>query len=212
MSRTSIDAGKLTEGLQVLALQEVSPNTWDWTSMASTKGQVELSTAKKNLFSSVGIGARAAQVLIRRQAITLHNALLWTDFLSGARRHLFLTSIVPEGRLHLRLEAALVEMVQCLASRTADTVGTAGRPVSTETMRLAFPGVLTEKYARYEREETHAEQETGYVLVVPKPIVLRPGDLITVQDGPARAVYNVAACHVLDPYKNEYEIVWRRDV
>ena len=91
-------------------------------------------------------------------------------------------------------------------------MGEAGRPTTAETMRVTFPGVLTEKYARYEREETHAENATSYVLVVPKEIQLKAGDLVTVQEGPAQGVYNVQICHVLDPHKNEYEIAWRGDV
>lgn len=208
MSRTSIDAGKLRDRLQVLELTEAPAGTWSWQSVRAARGQVELSTSdrRSNLFSSVGIGARGAEVLLRRQALSLHSALRWGE------QHLFLTSIVPEGRLHLRLQTALVEPVTCLAVRTEDTVGEGGRPKAAETLRLTFPGVLTEKYARYEREETHAENETSYVLVTPKVIQLRSGDLVTVQEGPAKGVYHVAVRHVLDAWKNEYEIVWRGDV
>ena len=205
MSRTSIDAGKLRDRLQVLELTETPAVTWSWQGVRAARGQVELSNTR-NLFSSVGIGARGAEVLLRRQALSLHSALRWGE------QHLFLTSIVPEGRLHLRLQTALVEPVTCLAVRTEDTVGEGNRPRTAETLRVTFPGVLAEKYARYEREADHAENETRYVLVTPKAIQLRAGDLVTVQEGPARGVYHVAVCHVLDPYKNEYEIVWRGDV
>lgn len=203
--RPSIDAGQLRDVLQVLELQEGPEGTWTWKRVRKARGAVELST-KSNLFSSVGIGARGAELVLRRQALTLHQAILWGE------QHLFLTAILPEGRLHLRVQAALVEPVECLATRTEDTVGEAGRPTTAETMRVTFPGVLTEKYARYEREETHAENATSYVLVVPKEIQLKAGDLVTVQEGPAQGVYNVQICHVLDPYKNEYEIAWRGDV
>lgn len=50
------------------------------------------------------------------------------------------------------------------------------------------------------------------MLVVPKAIELMEGDLVTVQEGPAAAEYNVQIRHVLDEFKNEYEIAWRRDV
>ena len=202
----SIDAGKLRERLEVMELKEGPNGVWTWESVRKARGQVELNTVKKNLFSSVGIGARGAELVLRRQPLTLHQAILWGE------RHLFLTAVLPEGRLHLRVQAALVEPVTCLATRTEDTVGEAGRPETRETMRQTFPGVLTEKYVRYEREETHAETDASYVLVVPKMIVLKSGDLVTVQEGPAKAVYNVTACHVLDPYKNEYETVFRGDV
>ena len=134
----------------------------------------------KNLFSSVGIGARGAELVLRRQPLTLHQAILWGE------QHLFLTGITKLDRMHLSVQAALVEPVACLATRTEDTVGEAGRPTPAETMRLTFPGVLTEKYARYEREETHAEGETSYVLVTPKAIALKAGDLVTVQEVPAK--------------------------
>lgn len=203
--KPSIDAGKLRDVLQVLELAESPEGTWTWQKVRKARGAVELST-RSNLFSTVGIGARGAEIILRRQPLTLHNALLWGE------QHLFLTAILPEGRLHLRVQAALVEPVECLATRTEDTVGEAGRPTTAETMRVTFPGVLTEKYTRYEREETHAENETSYVLVVPKVVQLKASDLVTVQEGPAKGVYYVTICHVLDPYKNEYEIVWRGDV
>lgn len=200
-----IDAGRLNKAVHVLELRETAPGAWEWGPIRRTWTMLTLQT-KKNLFSSVGIGARGAEIILRRQPLTLHNALLWGE------QHLFLSAILPEGRLHLRVQAALVEPVTCLATRTEDTVGEAGRPTTAETMRMTFPGVLTEKYARYEREETHAENETSYVLVVPKAIQLKASDLVTVQEGPAKAVYYVTICHVLDPYKNEYEIVWQGDV
>lgn len=209
MSQTSIDAGKLNQAVEILTIAESPADVWLWQSTRPARAQVTLlsqSSTKRNLFSQVGIGARGAELILRRQPLTLHQALLWGE------QHLFLTAIFPEGRLHLRVEAALVSPVKCLATRTADTVGDAGRPSSAETMRITFPGILTEKYARYEREETHAENDTGYVLVAPKVITLQAGDLVTVQDGPAKGVYNVQICHVLDPYKNEYEIAGRRDV
>lgn len=199
-----IDAGRLNKAIHVLELQETAPGAWEWGPIRRTWTMLTLQT-KKNLFSSVGIGARGAELILRRQPLTLHNALLWGE------QHLFLSAILPEGRLHLRVQAALVEPVTCLATRTEDTVGEAGRPTTAETMRMTFPGVLTEKYARYEREETHAENETSYVLVVPKAIQLQASDLVTVQEGSAKGVYYVTICHVLDPYKNEYEIAWRGD-
>ena len=202
----SIDAGKLRERLEVMELKEGPNGVWTWESVRKARGQVELNTVKKNLFSSVGIGARNAKLVLRARPLSLCQALRWRG------QHLFLTSITKLDRMHLNVQAALVNVVTCLATRTEDTVGAAGRPVAAETMRISFPGILTEKYARYEREETHAENDTSYVLVVPKEISLQAGDLVTVQDGPAKAVYAVTICHVLDQFKNEYEIARRGDV
>lgn len=200
-----IGAGRLNQPLEVLELRETSAGLWKWVALRRAWAQVE-QTDKTNLFSKVGVGARDAIIVIRRQALTPHNALRWRG------RQLFLSAITDRDRNYLDVHAALVEPVVCLATRTEDTVGAAGRPVTEETMRLTFPGVLTEKYVRYEREETHDESDVSYVLVTGKPIALHAGDLVTVQTGPAAGVYHVTACHVLDEYKNEYEIARRGDV
>lgn len=206
-----IDAGNLSERLELLELRETEIGTWEWVRTGRLWARVEVDGgnnlfSSKNLFSSIGIGARNAKLVLRTRPLNLHQALRWKG------QHLFLTGITKLDRMHLSVQAALVEPVACLATRTEDTVGEAGRPTPAETMRLTFPGVLTEKYARYEREETHAEGETGYVLVTPKAITLKTGDLVTVQEGPGKDVYHVTARHVLDPYKNEYEIACRGDV
>lgn len=200
-----IDAGDLSERLELLELEETQADTWEWVSRGRLWAQVEVDGGK-NLFSSVGIGARNAKLVLRTRPLSLCQALRWRG------QHLFLTGITKLDRMHLNVQAALVNVVTCLATRTEDTVGAAGRPVAAETMRISFPGILTEKYARYEREETHAENDTGYVLVAPKAVSLKAGDLVTVQDGPAKAVYAVTICHVLDQFKNEYEIARRGDV
>ena len=200
-----IDAGDLSERLELLELRETEDGTWEWVGIGRLWAQVEVDGGK-NLFSSIGIGARNTKLVLRTRPLSLNQALRWKE------QHLFLTGITKLDRMHLSVQAALVEPVGCLATRTEDTVGEAGRPATAETMRLTFPGVLTEKYARYEREETHAEGETSYVLVTPKAITLKAGDLVTVQEGPGKDVYHVTVCHVLDPYKNEYEIACRGDV
>ena len=70
-----------------------------------------------------------------------------------------------------------------------------------------FPGVLTEKYVRHEEPDLHAEVTADYVLVTPKVISLAPGSWVTVGE----AFYRVRVPHLLDPYKNEFEIRRRED-
>ena len=186
--KPSIDAGKLRDTLQVLELKESPAGTWMWQSVRNARGQVELST-KSSLFSSVGIGARGAEIILRRQPLTLHNALLW------GKQHLFLTSILPEGRLHLRVQAALVELSECQADM--DEGGGA-----------KFPGILAEKYLKWEQPVPYSTNAITYVLVTPKAIQLQRGGLVGV-DG---TNYEVQLAHVLDPWKNEYEIMRREDL
>ena len=181
--KPSVDAGKLRDVLQVLELKENPKGTWTWQKVRKARGQVELSTGR-NLFSSVGIGARGAELILRRQALTLHNALLWGE------QHLFLSAILPEGRLHLRVQAALVSL---------DTVALLK---DENTVEKTFPGVLTEKYARHEQEWPMSLNQLGLVLVVPKAITLEPGRLVKARG----ALWEVLVPHELDPYKNEYEM------
>ncbi|KGF56167.1 hypothetical protein HMPREF9460_01369, partial [Flavonifractor plautii 1_3_50AFAA] len=89
-----IDAGKLNQPVQVLELRETAPGVWEWVPARRTWASITLQP-KTNLFSKVGIGARNAAVIVRRQPLTLHHALRWGD------THLFLTSITPMGRNHL---------------------------------------------------------------------------------------------------------------
>ena len=200
-----IGAGKLDQHLEVLELRETSAGVWEWVAVRRAWGQVE-QTSKTNLFSKVGVGARDAAIVLRTQPLTLHNALRWKG------QHLFLTSITDSDRNHISVAAALVEPVTCTAQGYTTKMGEGNRPQKVETDPVTFPGVLTEKYVKYEQEDTFAKSRRGLVLVTAKPIRLREGDLVTVQAGPAAAVYNVQACHVLDAYKNEYEMEFSRDV
>ncbi len=207
MSGSYVDAGSLDKRLVLLGFQEDPSGDWRWVETGRLWGDVTLSgSTKKNLFSSVGIGARDAEIILRKRPITLHQALRWGS------QHLFLTEITDYNRMYLQARAALVTPVACSAIRYQSSLGPGNRPVRTPLEPVTFPGVLTEKYTGYDRQDTHAQAETRLVLVVPKAIELMEGDLVTVQEGPAAAEYNVQIRHVLDEFKNEYEIAWRRDV
>lgn len=205
MADTYVDAGSLSERLELLELRQTAEQTWEWVPIRRVWAKVE-QTAKTNLFSKVGVGARDAAVVIRRQPLTLHQALRWKG------QHLFLTSITKRDRMHLDVQAALVSVVTCIGQGYTTTVGAGNRPEKREKPEQTFPGVLTEKYVRYETEDSYAKAKRLLVLVTPKAVELLEGDLVTVTQGPAAAVYNVQTRHVLDEYKNEYEILYSRDI
>lgn len=184
-----IGAGRLDQPLEVLELRETSAGVWEWVPVRRAWAQME-QTAKTNLFSKVGVGARDAAIVLRRQPLTLHNALRWRG------QHLFLTSITQRDRNHLDVAAALVT-VDTVCLREDETV-----------TGMTFPGILTEKYARHEQEWPMSVNELGLVLVVPKAVTLRPGSLVEARD----AAWEVLVPHELDPYKNEYEIGKRVDL
>lgn len=188
MNRMAIDAGRLDKRLEVLELRETAPGVWEWAAVRGTWGQLTYRD-KRNLFSCVGIGARDAEVVLRRQGLTLHNALRWRG------QHLFLTAIVPRGRGHLEVSAALTTPVECQKDMDLGVPG------------CTFPGVLTEKYVGHERPDLHSEVTTDYVLVTPKVIDLRPEGWVTA----AGQWYKVLVPHLLDEYKNEFEVRRKED-
>lgn len=179
-----IGAGQLDQPLEVLEFRQMPEGAWEWTAVRRAWARVE-QTNKSNLFSKVGVGARDAALVIRRQSLTLHQALRWKG------RHLFLTSITRRDRNYLDVAAALVDLADC---QSEDGV--------------RFPGVLTEKYAKWDQPEPYSVNQLTYVLVTPKPIRLQRGGLVAVEG----TNYEVQVAHILDPYKNEYEIVRTEDL
>lgn len=184
-----IDAGSLDERLERLELHETAANTWEWVPMGRLWAQVTVDGGT-NLFSRVGIGARNAKLTIRSRDITLYGALRWRG------QHLFLTSITKLDRMYLDVQTALVDPAVCRANTDEEEPG------------VAFPGILTEKYAKWEQPEPYSINRLTYVLVAPKVIQLQRGGLVEV-DG---VNYEVQVAHTLDPYKNEYEIVRTEDL
>lgn len=187
-----MDAGKLNEKLLVL---DISGGVW--TPMRTTWGSAEQKD-KKNLFSSVGIGARAVEFVVRRQAITLHNAICWRG------QHCFLTSIIDEGKGHLKISAALIEPTMCSATRGVKTKNALNNPITVQEALCSFPACVTEKYMGFSVQQPQSQLEETLVLVCPKFVMLKTGDLVTVG---ARGIYAVTVPHTLDDYKNEYEVV-----
>lgn len=180
-------AGDLKERVEVLELAAVEGG-WAWESVRRTWAEAEL-TDRTNLFSKVGIGARDVRLVLRRQNLTLHNALRWKG------QHLFLTSIVENIPGWLDVQAALVEPAACR--------GNVHRGENGPT----FPGVLTEKYLRHEQDHPMATTTVCYVLVTPKAVEIEPKGLV--EAGGTRYVVQVA--HTLDGWKNEYEILRKGD-
>lgn len=201
-----IDAGKLDERVAVLALAEDPKETFAWKQIRLTWARAELST-RKNVWSAYGVGATGVTFTLRRQDLTLAHALSWRG------QHCFLTAISPFGRNHLKVEAALVEVVQCRAAAdmAAGRSGELNRPALTPGGAISFPGVVTEKYQRSREETPHTTVETGLILNVPKAVpVLAEGRIVAI-DGPAAGSYEIQAVHCLDPNRAEYEILRRKD-
>lgn len=178
MASDYIDAGSLDERAAVLTLTQEGL-TYRWKSARLTWVKADLST-KTNVYSIHGVGATSVTFTMRRQPLTLGDALLWRG------QHCFITNIAPAGRLHWTVEAALVVISPCEDKYTG----------------TAFPGILAEEYLAHQQLEPQAVNTKTYVLVTPKAIQLTPGKLVRVDgtDWPIRVAY------LLDPWKNEYKI------
>lgn len=172
------DAGTLRERVEVLELRPIAGG-YEWQRARNTWARCELST-RNNIWSVHGIGAAGAVFTLRRQSLSLDNALRWQG------RHCFITGIVPLGPNHIRVETALVVVSAC-ADRYTETT---------------FPAILTEKYLGHRQLEPQAVNVLRHVLVTPGCIRLTPGKVVEV-DGEK---WPIQVAHLLDPHKNEYEL------
>ena len=188
----AINAGDLNQRLRVLECRkDAEKNAYRWEEIGRLWAKAEPGD-RRNLFSDVGIGARGVTFTIRsRPSLTLHQAFFWRG------QHCFLTSAIPRenNRGYWTVKAALVAPVDCQADMDRDPHG------------ICFPGILTEKYVGHDQPDFHSEVTTTYVLVTPKSVELRPGSWL-VADG---QYYLVLTPHLLDAYKNEFEIRRKED-
>lgn len=180
-----MDAGSLNDRVEVLELQETAENTWTWERARLSWADITMDGGR-NLFSSIGIGARNAKLTMRQFNLTLHSALRYKG------QHLFLTEITRHktARGYQSITAALVNVTECQKMDDEETV--AG----------SFPAVLTEKYARHSQEWPMSVNDLSLVVVVPKVITLTPGTLLKARGD----LWEVCIPHELDEYKNEYEV------
>lgn len=195
-----MNPGELKERIEILKLYSID-NNFEW--MTETRVWAKVEQVKtKNIFSTNGIGAKSIKFIIRKRDITLHNAIRWRG------KHCLLTEIVDTGHGFYEIVAALIEPKICTVERTdKPNLSELNKPVYGEPTVITFPGCLTEKYIRNIQDEPMSVIETKYVLVTPKAIELHEGELVTI-DG---VTYEVLISHTLDEYKNEYEILARRD-
>ena len=179
MATEHVDAGKLDERVKVLELAETSTGVWAWQQARMTWASVETST-RHNVWSVHGIGATGVNLTMRRQALQLSNALEWQG------RHCFITAIEPLGRNHMEVSAALVTVSAC----------------EDKAAEIKFPASMTEKYLGHDQLEPYAVNVLRHVLVTPKAIELKPGQLVEVDGTP----WPITLAHTLDLWHNEYEL------
>lgn len=196
----------LNEKIEILTLvQDEETGNIAWVPSRKRWASVELDT-QRNLFSVVGVGTRGATVIIRPHLrLTLHQAIRWRG------EFLHLTSILLNREQDQQeIKAAICQNVTLTAKPQARTGRDAlNRPTKVEQASFTFPGILAEMYYRNDQDEIFRSTMQRRVLVTPKAVVLRAGDLVQLNDG---APYTVHQVLDLEAYKNEYVIERQEDV
>lgn len=196
----------LTEKIEILTLVlDDETGALSWVSERKRWAAVKLDS-QRNLFSAVGVGARGVTVTIRLdRRLTLRDAIRW----NGEFLHLTSITLAPE-RDRQEIKAAICHPVTLTAKPQARTGrDTMNRPTVVQQATFSFPGILTERYFNSEEDEVFRRSTLERVLVAPKAVVLRVGDLVQLGD---TAPYTVLQRMDLEFYKNEYVLERREDV
>lgn len=177
-----IDPGDMREMvLLLMPVHHEEGNRYTMEPYADTWASVEAKNGK-NLFSSVGLGADTYEFKIRNYfPVKIGHGLQWGD------ERFYITRLEDKTRAYLRITAARVWPAE---ARLLEVDG------------WESCGYLTEKYMGHNPTQAPDYVTETFVLILPKPVTCRIGDLVEVRDG----VYRVIARHELDPHKNEYEI------
>jgi len=194
--------GEMKTPVDILEFVETKHNVYEWRAVAKAWAKVERQ-AQNSIYSKYGVTAKSVKLTMRKHSgLTQHNALSTAGY-----GHLAISDIDRDAPGFFVLSAAMVEPVTCKAERTQTVMGQNNRPVIEALTPLVFPGYLTEKYLRQVQEEPMSYSESRYILVTPKPIVLKTGVLVYAGGFPCEVVIP----HELDMYRNEYEIIRRFD-
>jgi hypothetical protein len=198
------NAGDFGWRINILEYVKTRRNTYEWKIKSRAWAKLEKQTAG-GIFSRHGITARAVKLTIQGcHDVTLHNAVAYADTEPG---HLVLTDINREDPGYTVLSAAAIEPVRCRVERVRVETGDNNRPKTRKLEPLVFQGYLTEKYLRQNQQEPMSYSETRLVLITPKVITIMVGQLVTI----GKTQYETVIPHMLDPYRNEFEILGRHD-
>lgn len=126
--------------------------------------------------------------------------------LCGGKR--YMPSQIKRDKACETVNAAQVMLIPCTKSAPVISGKDAyNRPVYGEPQVRSFPGILPEKHVGFAEGQLNASIERGVMLTAPKTIHPAVGDEIHAHG----AKYAVQRAYLLDPHKNDYEIVERRD-
>lgn len=192
----------LTAKLELLKLQKTSENEFKWCAYHTTFGEIK-QTSSRNIFSKVAMSAFSLTVTLRAQELSLQDSIKWGD------KQLYITGIDRISDRH-SITVTAVNIKPCTVFQQVKSykLNELNNPVPNGKVTSRFPAWITEKYVKYSQADPFAGLSDALVLIVPEVVPDIPvGDVILVDD----KKYVVEIQHLLDPDRNEYEIVRRRD-
>ncbi len=188
----SPDVGELDQRISLLAFRPLrrcgccrDSEGWEWTEYRKIWAKAA-PTGGFAAYTGSGVRGRETEFILRRQSVTLHDAIMWNG------KFYLPTAIVPLGRGYLTVKAALVTLRPCKGEER-------------ETGRqIRFDAVCVEKLQEHEQQGPMARNTVRLALVTPAEVKLRLGSLVTVGDDPAP--WWVKVCHELEEDRHETEI------
>lgn len=171
-----------------------------------------VSEPKKCVYSSVGAAGDTTTVFTVRynRAFSPGMSILYNK----AGYVIASVTDVEDRHQIAEISAAKCRLRCCTLYRLSSDVDENMRPVEGLNRVMSFPAFAAEKYAGYKLGYFGEVDET-LVLVTPKIVCLDLGDVVTIdgmKHNGKQVYHNVQATHVLNEYRNEYEITVKKEV
>lgn len=178
-----IDPGKMDRLISVLKYEN---GVWRETGRLWAK--VEYTA--KIVYSAFAASSDGYKVTIRKNGLVRLESALEIE-----GEHCMITTFETSPRSNcIMLSVAKLAPVECILRRQGEDTGT-------------FYGIVAEKYVRFEHNTPYAGQDVGLLLITPKTVALRTGDIVAAMD----KRFSVQECHMMEKTHNAYEVYWTGD-
>ena len=171
-----IDPGKLDTRISVMGYRNGA-----WEELGTLWGSAEYSI--RVIYSSIAAATQGYKITVRTSSLIRPDRALR---LNGD--HCLIASLARHKQYD-EIEAAAVKLQRCTLRRQNADV-------------FEFEAVLAEQYVNWTQATPYARHETGMLLIAPKEIILRSGDIVAVDS----VRYSVRACHMVESTHNAYEV------
>lgn len=176
------------------------PPAWRW-SGAKRSWAAPAVQQRKNLIAKTGNGAKTVVFTLSKQPFGMDRAILYQG-----TYHLP-TDVDQSSPAVTVVTTAQVPVCTCRALRSAGRRDNLGRPTDEQAEVARFPAAVVEKWTGYAQETPQQVNDTTLVLLTPKEVLLRPKDVVEIEGMDRPCVIRI--CHLLDEYRNEYEVSLR---